>query len=123
MIGYVLLGTNKYETALGFYDQLLAPLGAKRAMDFGTTVIYGNGQGPMLGVCQPYDKQAATFGNGTMVALNVPSKEKVHEVYDLALKLGGKDEGPAGARSDGFYAGYFRDLDGNKICVFNTPGM
>ena len=121
MIGYAMLGTNQYEKALGFYDKLLAPVGAKRMMDFGASTVYGNGKGAMLGIGQPFDKEAATFGNGTMIALAMPSKEKVHEVYDLALKLGGKDEGPAGPRGDTFYAGYFRDLDGNKLCAFWTP--
>lgn len=123
MIGYAMLGTNQYEKALEFYDTLLAPLGAKRAMDFGVSVVYANGQGPMLGIGKPYNREPATFGNGTMIALQMPSKEKVHEIYDLAIKLGAADEGPAGPRGDTFYAGYFRDLDGNKLCAFHTPGM
>jgi hypothetical protein len=37
----------------------------------------------------------------------------------LALNLGGTDEGAPGPRGgDGFYAGYFRDLDGNKLNAF-----
>lgn len=39
-------------------------------------------------------------------------------VYKKAMELGAKDEGPNGPRSEGFYAGYFRDLDGNKLNVF-----
>ena len=63
--------------------------------------------------------QAATVGNGVMVALIVDSKEKVDAVYNKAIELGGKDEGAVGPRGDsGFYAGYFRDLDGNKLNVF-----
>ena len=62
-------------------------------------------------------------GNGTMVALAVASKEKVDEVYARAIELGGQDEGPAGPRMDGFYAGYFRDLDGNKLNVFYYEAM
>ncbi|HVY87321.1 MAG TPA: VOC family protein [Hyphomonadaceae bacterium] len=123
MIGYVLLGTNKYEQAKEFYDKVFAPVGGKRAMDFGSSLVWSNGKGPLLGVAQPYNKQAATAGNGTMVALQMPSKEKVHEVYDAALAAGGSDEGPAGPRGDTFYAGYFRDLDGNKLCAFYAPGM
>ena len=53
-----------------------------------------------------------------MVALVVDSKEKVDAVYNKAIELGAKDEGPAGPRGDNFYAGYFRDLDGNKLNVF-----
>ena len=53
-----------------------------------------------------------------MVALAVETPEQVHRVYDKALALGATDEGPAGPRMAGFYAGYFRDLDGNKLNVF-----
>ena len=123
MIGYVMLGTNDYPRALDFYDKVLAPIGGKRAMDFGNSTAYANGQGAMLAVTQPYDKSPATSGNGTMIALQMPSKEKVHEVYDAAIKAGGTDEGPAGPRGDTFYAGYFRDLDGNKLCAFFAAGM
>ena len=72
----------------------------------------------MLAVTLPFDQQPATVGNGVMVALHVDSKAKVDAMYKKALELGAKDEGPAGARGDGFYAGYFRDLDGNKLNVF-----
>jgi hypothetical protein len=56
-----------------------------------------------------------------MVAFNVVSPEKVAEVYGRAIALGGSDEGKPGIReeaTDGFYAAYFRDLDGNKLCVY-----
>jgi catechol 2,3-dioxygenase-like lactoylglutathione lyase family enzyme len=123
MIGYVMLGANNYERALDFYDRVLAPIGAKRAMDFGVSTAYSNGQGAMLVVTQPFNKEPATSGNGTMIALQMPSKEKVHEVYDAAIANGARCEGPAGARGETFYAGYFRDLDGNKLCAFFAPGM
>jgi predicted lactoylglutathione lyase len=67
---------------------------------------------------KPFDGNPATVGNGTMVALVVDSKEKVHTIYDKAIELGASDEGPPGPRGDAFYAGYFRDLDGNKLNVF-----
>jgi len=119
MIGYVTLGTNDIQRAAKFYDSLLALLGAKRAMDYETFIAWGNAPGaPMLSVIKPYDKKAATVGNGVMVALAVDSKAKVDAVYKKAIELGGKDEGPAGPRGDNFYAGYFRDLDGNKLNVF-----
>ena len=74
---------------------------------------------PALSVTYPFDGNAATAGNGVMVALAVDSQEKVKALYDKALELGGTDEGPPGPRGDsGFYAAYFRDLDGNKLCFF-----
>jgi len=119
MIGYVTLGTNDLPRAAAFYDALLAEIGAKRLMDYGRGIAWGISMDkPSLGITKPYDGKAATVGNGVMVALAVDSKDKVDRVYSKALELGGKDEGPAGPRSDGFYAGYFRDLDGNKLNVF-----
>ncbi len=119
MIGYVTLGTNDIARAAKFYDALLGELGAKRAMDFETFIAWAAGPGqPMLSVTKPFDGKAATVGNGVMVALAVDSRAKVDAIYKKALALGAKDEGPAGPRGDGFYAGYFRDLDGNKLNVF-----
>jgi predicted lactoylglutathione lyase len=119
MIGYVTLGTNDLARATAFYDTLLAELGGKRMMDFGRGYAWGTKMNrPMLGIMTPYDRKAASVGNGVMVALAVESKETVDRVYRKALELGGTDEGPAGPRGDGFYAGYFRDLDGNKLVAF-----
>jgi catechol 2,3-dioxygenase-like lactoylglutathione lyase family enzyme len=119
MIGYAMFGTRDLPRAAAFYDAVLGEIGAKRMMDFGTSIAWGVGMDkPMLGIGLPYDKQAATVGNGCMIALVVDSKDKVHRVYDKAIALGAKDEGPAGPRGEGFYAGYFRDLDGNKLNVF-----
>jgi catechol 2,3-dioxygenase-like lactoylglutathione lyase family enzyme len=119
MIGYVTVGTNDLPRAAAFYDALLGELGAKRFMEFETFIAWAVAPDkPGLAVTRPYDGQPATVGNGTMVALAVNSPEKVHRIYDKAIALGAKDEGPAGPRSDAFYAGYFRDLDGNKLNVF-----
>jgi len=122
MIGYVTLGTNDLERAVAFYDALFAVLGARRFMeDPGHFVAWAVAPDqPAVSVTTPFDGNAATPGNGTMVALVVDSKEKVHELYDKAISLGGQDEGPPGPRMDGFYAGYFRDLDGNKLNVFHA---
>ena len=122
MIGYVTLGTNDLPRAAAYYDALLAPLGIKRIMDFGNGYAWGSAMDkPALAIMQPFNKQAATAGNGTMVAIVVDSTDKVDAGYRRALELGGTDEGPAGPRGEGFYAGYFRDLDGNKLNFFCMP--
>ncbi len=119
MIGYVTLGTNDLPRAITFYEKLLGTLGAKRVFENDRGVAWGTGPtSPGLGVVTPFDGKPATRGNGTMVALAVDSKEKVDACYRLALELGGTDEGPPGPRGDGFYAAYFRDLDGNKLNFF-----
>jgi catechol 2,3-dioxygenase-like lactoylglutathione lyase family enzyme len=120
MIGYVTVGTNNFERAVAFYDELLALLGAGRFMEVENVFVAWavSPDKPGFSVTRPFDGNPATVGNGMMVALAVDSKELVHKVYDKAIELGGKDEGPAGPRGDDFYAGYFRDLDGNKLNVF-----
>lgn len=118
MISYVTLGTNDLVRAASFYDSLLAELGAKRLWEFERGICWGTDTNkPMLSIMKPFDEKAATVGNGVMVALLTDSADKVDLVYKKALQLGGKDEGPAGPRGEGFYAGYFRDLDGNKLNV------
>lgn len=119
MIGYVTLGTNDFAKAAKFYDALLGEIGAKRGMEMDGFIAWATAPGqPMLSIIKPYDGKAATIGNGVMVALAVDSKAKVEAVYNKAISLGAKDEGPVGPRGDNFYAGYFRDLDGNKLNVF-----
>ena len=119
MIGYVTLGTNDLPRAAAFYDALLAEIGAKRFMETDRAIAWTVGPtAPGLGVGRPYDGKPATVGNGVMIALVVDSKAKVDRVHAKALALGGKDEGAVGPRGEGFYAGYFRDLDGNKLNVF-----
>ena len=120
MIGYVTLGTNDLARATKFYDALLGEIGAKRMMQSERSVVWFVAPDkPALGVFIPYDGKPATVGNGTMVALVVDSPAKVDALYKKALELGATDEGPAGPRGmPGFHAGYFRDLDGNKLNFF-----
>lgn len=119
MIGYVTLGTNDFPRAAKFYDTLLAEVGAKRVMDFGTFVAWGNNpKAPMLCVTLPHDKKAATIGNGVMVAFAAKNLDEIKKLHAKALALGGTDEGAPGPRGDSFFCGYVRDLDGNKLNFF-----
>ena len=119
MIGYVILGTNDLPRAAAFYDAVLGEIGVKRLMDFGRGYAWGvTMDKPALGIMKPFDEKPATVGNGVMAAIVVDTREKVALVHNKARALGGKDEGPVGLRGEGFYAGYFRDLDGNKLNVF-----
>ena len=120
MIGYATIGVNDLERAKGFYDKVLAPLGGKRSFNSDRMQGYSGGGGAMLAVCTPYDGGKAAPGNGNMLALAAASPELIKEVYEAALANGGTDEGPPGERGPTFYGAYFRDLDGNKICVFKA---
>ena len=124
MIGYVVLGTNDLRRAKSFYDTLLSEIGVSRLMEFGNRG-YGwaaSMDQPMLCIMTPYDGKPATVGNGVMAGISVASSDLVDQIYSKALELGGVDEGPPGLRAvggEGFYAAYFRDLDGNKLDVFS----
>jgi catechol 2,3-dioxygenase-like lactoylglutathione lyase family enzyme len=119
MIGYVTLGSNDIPRAAKFYDQLLELLGASRFMESEKFVAWSTGPtSPAISVIAPYDGKPATVGNGTMVAIIVDTPDKVDAIHAKAIELGGSNEGDPGPRGDGFYAGYFRDLDGNKLNAF-----
>jgi predicted lactoylglutathione lyase len=123
LIGYITLGTNDLERARTFYDALLSEMAVKRLMEFGDRG-YGWAASldkPMLCIFKPYDGRPATVGNGVMVGIAADSRETVDRLHKKALELGGADESKPGLRAiggDGFYAAYFRDLDGNKLDVF-----
>lgn len=119
MIGYVTLGTNDFDRAADYYDTLLGSVGAGRVMEGESFIAWSNSPGaPAVCIIKPNDGSAATVGNGVMVALMMDSTEKVDQIHAKALELGGTDEGAPGERGQGFYAAYFRDLDGNKLNAF-----
>lgn len=121
MIGYVTLGTNDFDRAAEFYDALFKEIGAGRFMESEKFIAWAVAPGqPAMSVTKPFDGNTATVGNGVMVALAASSREMVDALHKKALELGGTDEGAPGPRGDsGFYAAYFRDLDGNKLNAFH----
>lgn len=119
MIGYTCVGTNDLSKAVAFYGELLDLLGAKPIVKTDRGVGWGLAPDqPLFSVFQPFDGQAASVGNGTMVALAAANPEQVQALYAKALALGGQDAGPPGQRNGDFYGAYFRDLDGNKLAAY-----
>lgn len=124
MIGYVTLGTNDLQKAAAYYDELLGSIGASRFLEEdGYFIAWATEpNAPSIAVSVPFNKEKATVGNGTMVAVFLDSPDKVDAFHKKALELGGTTEGDPGFRppenDKGFYAGYFRDLDGNKLNAF-----
>ena len=120
MIGYAAIGTNDLERAKTFYDQVLAPLGGKRTFANGDRMqFYGSSTAPgMIALSKPYDEQPASFGNGTMFGFPAETKEQVDATHAAAIAAGATCDGEPGQRLPTFYGAYFRDLDGNKVCIF-----
>ena len=125
MIGYVMLGTNALKKSVEFYDTVLSTLDIIRVSLDDYSASYAPKSQRLnieLYITKPYDGNAATFGNGTMVALEVRSKSQVDLFHVTAVRSGGVNEGDPGHRpseNDPYYA-YVRDLDGNKLCVYSN---
>ena len=118
-MGYTCVGTNDLDKAVAFYSDLLGVLGAKAFFKSERGVGWGTAPDkPMFSVMKPFDGQAATVGNGAMVALSAANPEQVQALHAKAVALGGQDEGAPGLRGSNFYGAYFRDLDGNKLAAF-----
>ena len=125
VISFVMVGTNDLEKSSKFYDAVLVHLGLKRVANTERYIGYGHSSDDdhvKFYITKPHNKENATFGNGTMVALSAETKEAVDKFHATALENGAVNEGEPGIRSDGNYYGYVRDNDGNKItarCVLN----
>ena len=122
MIAYLTQGVNDMDRAIAFYDAVFAPLGGRRESTSPTWTGYSRpGDRARLFLTQPWDKGAASSGNGQMLAFLAAGRGDVDAFHAAALAHGGADEGPPGVRegmNPVFYAAYVRDPDGNKLCAF-----
>ncbi len=124
MISHVHVGVSDYDRALAFYSAVLGELGLKRRFADGERGWAGwmmpGVARPLFLIGLPFDRGTASSGNGQMVALLATDRDTVDRCHALALALGGVDEGAPGLRPHyhaDYYGAYFRDPDGNKICV------
>jgi catechol 2,3-dioxygenase-like lactoylglutathione lyase family enzyme len=117
---HVTVGTNDLARARTFYDKVLGALGYKRLTDLGDNGSIWGESAPEFFVLKPSNGLPANWGNGVTVSFVAPSRAAVAKFHKEALALGAKDEGAVGTRSwhPTAYAGYLRDLDGNKICAY-----
>ena len=119
MIGYTTIGTNDLQKSAIFYDALFSEMGAKRILESDRFILWSTGAGKAeFAITKPFDGQQASVGNGVMIALQLETRAQVDTMHAKAITLGATDEGPSGLRGGEFYAGYFRDLDGNKLNFF-----
>ena len=126
MLGYATLGTSDMERAEAFYNELFTELGGKQLFGMDRIKFYGTSTDePMIALCIPYNEEPHERGNGQMVALMAADRATVDRVHAIALAQGGTCEGPPGLRPHyhaDYYGAYFRDPDGNKLCVCcHTP--
>jgi catechol 2,3-dioxygenase-like lactoylglutathione lyase family enzyme len=117
---HVTVGTNDLAKARAFYDAALAPLGLKRLNDLGENGSIWGAEAPEFFVLKPANGQPASVANGGTISFAAPSRAAVAGFHKAALAQGGADEGAVGPRSwhPTAYAGYCRDLDGNKLAAY-----
>lgn len=122
MISYSTLGVNDMDRSIGFYDAFFGLLGGERTTTSPTWTGYRKtGERALFFLTRPFDREAATSGNGTMLAFLAADRTTVDACHAAALANGGVCEGPPGVRpgmDPVFYAAYVRDPDGNKLCVY-----
>jgi lactoylglutathione lyase len=124
MFSHIFISVTDFERALRFYTPLMDSLGlVQRFCDADKPWAGWHSPvmpRPLFVICTPYDGQAHHPGNGQMVAFAAPSRASVRAAHATALAHGGTDEGAPGLRPHyhaDYYGAYFRDPDGNKLCV------
>lgn len=124
MFSHLYIGLSDFDRAIGFYRPLAAALGLQERFceaDPGWAGWHQPGSiRPLLIVGRPWNGQPHDPGNGQMTAFLVEQRAKVRELHALALANGGVCEGPPGLRPHyhrNYYGAYFRDTEGNKLCV------
>ncbi len=117
-MNYFVFGTNNKDKAVAFYDELFDGCGLNKVEAEGRMTLWGNEEF-MFAIAEPFDENAASNGNGTMLGFHVNSNEEVDRLHNKAIALGGKCEGEPRVRSN-MHSAYVRDLDNNKICFYTS---
>ncbi len=124
MLSHIFVGVSDFDRALAFYRALMPVLGIQErfcdpARPWAGWQSHPDPR-PLFLIGRPYDGQAHAAGNGQMVALLAESRDVVTRAYAVALQNGGTSEGAPGLRPEyhaNYFGAYFRDTEGNKICV------
>ena len=124
MFSHIFVGVNDFDRALSFYRPLMAVLDVEERFCDRKRPWAGwqssPGPRPLFLIGAPFDQRPHERGNGQMVAFLAASRAAVDAAYATALAHGGTSEGAPGLRPeyhDDYYGAYFRDPDGNKLCV------
>ncbi|MEA3118276.1 MAG: hypothetical protein QOI13_1546 [Paraburkholderia sp.] len=124
MFSHVFISVSDFERALRFYNAVMGRLGVElRFCDRERPWAGWHSAGdtrPFFVICKPFNGQPHHPGNGQMIAFAATSRAAVRASYQIALDNGGTCEGPPGLRPqyhENYYGAYFRDPDGNKLCV------
>lgn len=116
MIDHASVPVRDLQLAKAFYEPVLAVLGYTKLDDRPATVGFGKKYSEFwinLRPNSPHDNDP-----GTHIALRAKSKDAVDAFHAAALAHGGRSDGAPSLRGDeseGYYAVFIRDPDGNKV--------
>lgn len=124
MLSHVIVGVRDFERALAFYRALMPVLGLQERFCDRDRRLAGwqsaEASRPLFLIGTPYDGHPHEAGNGQMTAFLASAREVVDRAFAVAMANGGQSEGPPGPRPEyhaSYYGAYFRDTEGNKLCV------
>ena len=124
MFSHIFVGVSDFNRALAFYRALMPVLGVQERFCDPRRPWAGwqshPDPRPLFLIGAPYNGQLHAVGNGQMVAFLAKTRAVVDQAYSVALANGAESEGAPGMRPEyhaNYYGAYFRDTEGNKICV------
>ena len=124
MLSHVHIGIDDFSRSFAFYAAVLEELGLVlkfREPESGWAGWIQPGlERPIFIIGRPYNREVASPGNGQMIAFQAPTRAVVDRCHTVAIRNGGTSEGDPGLRPryhPSYYGGYFRDIEGNKLCV------
>lgn len=124
MLSHIVIGVGDFDRALAFYRALMPVLGvAERFCDPSRPWAGWQshpGPRPLFVIGRPNDSEPHAAGNGQMIAFLAESRDTVVRAYEVAMNSGATSEGAPGLRPEyhaHYFGAYFRDTEGNKLCV------
>ena len=124
MFSHIFTSVSDFERAFAFYSGVLGELQLELRFHEPQRPWAGwhaaGGARPLFVISKPFDGLPHQAGNGQMVAFAAKDRSVVRAAYQAALRLGGRSEGEPGLRPEyhaNYYGAYFRDTEGNKVCV------
>ncbi len=124
MFSHINIGVSDFDRAFAFYRAVLEPLGLEvkyvQSEEGWAAWKHPDHDRPTLIIGTPLDERPHSVGNGSMVAFLAQNRAAVSDCHRIAMENGATDEGAPGPRAQyhpNYFGAYFRDIDGNKICV------
>jgi catechol 2,3-dioxygenase-like lactoylglutathione lyase family enzyme len=117
MIDHVSISVRDLDRAARFYEAVLGAIGYARLRNRPATVGFGK-RYPEFWLNHRPSMRPAEPDTGTHICVRVPDVDAVQRFHAAALTAGGTSDGEPGPRpeySEGYYAAFVRDPEGNRI--------